>query len=139
MPLNQRNPSHAKIAVQLTDDQKTDGHLHMALLMITITGNGKKFDAVEAGLEALLDDGKGLNKIAQQSGKTNEVAVCAVGTLQPFGYTAKLEAGEARTLVQSTDLDNRHASDYDRSPKHAQNWHQRSAVWTMQTTQRALN
>ena len=75
------------VDVQLTKDEKKDGHLYMALRMLTI--NTGKSAAVKAALEALLCDGKGLSQIAVQSGKTKEVAVYAVETLLMFGYTVK--------------------------------------------------
>ena len=48
----------ATIAVQLTDDDKKNGHLYMALLSI----NKEKSGAANAALEALLRDDKGLSR-----------------------------------------------------------------------------
>ena len=58
----------ATIAVQLTDDDKKNGHLYMALVSI----NKGKSGAANAALEALLCDDKGLSQIAVQSEKTKE-------------------------------------------------------------------
>ena len=95
----------ATIAVQLTDDDKKNGHLYMALLSI----NKGKSGAANAALEALLCDDKGLSQIAVQSEKTKEVVVYALETLLKFGYTVK--AGEACTVGQSTDT--KYRGDYD--------------------------
>ena len=95
----------ATIAVQLTDDDKKNGHLYMALLSI----NKRKSGAANAALEALLCDDKGLSQIAVQSEKTKEVVVYALETLLKFGYTVK--AGEACTVNQSTDT--KYKGDYD--------------------------
>ena len=51
------------IAVSLTDEEKKDGHLYMALLSI----NKGKSDAANAALETLLRCDKTLNQIAVKS------------------------------------------------------------------------
>ena len=75
----------ATIDVQLTNDDKQNGHLRMALLSI----NKGKCGAANAALEALLRDDKGLSQIAVKSQKTKDVVMYAIETLLLFGYTVK--------------------------------------------------
>ena len=76
----------ATIAVQLTNEEKKDGHLYMALLTI----NTGKSAAVKAALEALLCDDKGLIQIAVQSEKAKEVVVYAVETLHHIRFRGQI-------------------------------------------------